>query len=117
MNLIFYLRYCGRRHQLINCTRTVGSKIEPCLSAKETVNKNIAVNMFVKGLDFVCHKEGDQIALFIAEKGPECFKDKNVELQKCVKDSVTPYLPNKTDSIDFKKIPTLDFDKTKCQYV
>ncbi|WP_248786241.1 DUF1397 domain-containing protein, partial [Escherichia coli] len=41
---------------------------------------NSAVDQLV---DFVCYKDGDRIALFIAEGGPECFRDKAATIKDC----------------------------------
>ena len=38
------------------------SSIEPCLEEEEKEHKKIFVNIFTNLLNFVCHKDGDQIA-------------------------------------------------------
>lgn len=79
--------------------------LEPCLEPKEIEGKRTFVKIFEKILNFVCHKEGDQIALFIAEKGPECFNERKDELITCINSTFNGYLPSKKE-LEEKTLPT-----------
>lgn len=81
------------------------SALEPCLEKKEIDGKRTFVKIFKNLLNFVCHKEGDQIALFIAEKGPECFDSQKDELITCMNKTFYGYLPSEKE-IDTKAVPT-----------
>lgn len=67
------------------------AKVEPCLEAKEIDGEKTIVKIFTNLLNFVCHKEGDQIALFIAEKGPECFNSKKDKIIECANATFSRY--------------------------
>lgn len=84
-------RYCRKRTIAIDCLKNFTQKLEPCLEAKEIEGEQTFVNIFKNLLDFVCHKDGDQIALFIAEKGPECFNDKKDKIIQCLNTTFSVY--------------------------
>lgn len=81
------------------------SALEPCLEPKEIEGKRTFVKIFKNLLNFVCHKEGDQIALFIAEKGPECFDQRKDDLINCMNSTFYGYLPSEKE-IDAKALPS-----------
>lgn len=61
-------KYCRKRDIATGCLETFSTLLEPCLQQNEIDGKRTFVNMFKKFLNFVCYKDGDHIALFIAEK-------------------------------------------------
>lgn len=89
--LCLILRYCRRRGAAIDCLKNLTHKVEPCLEPKEIEGVNTIVKIFTNLLNFVCHKDGDQIALFVSEKGPECFKSKQEKLIACVNSTFSKY--------------------------
>lgn len=87
--------------------------MEPCLDAQEIEHKTTFVKIFTNLLNFVCHKDGDQIALFIAEKGPECFTDKKDALINCVNSTFSGYVPNETPT-SLSTLPKLVMGAAQC---
>jgi len=64
----------------------------------------------------VCHKDGDQIALFIAEEGPECLESQKDNIQECFNSTISTFL-NNTDIHENNKIkalPKLVVGETQC---
>lgn len=86
-------KYCRKRDTATGCVETFTKLLEPCLSPGEIESKLTFVNMIKKFLNFVCYKDGDHIALFIAEKGPECFDQRKDDLINCVNSTFTDYVP------------------------
>lgn len=78
--------------------------IEPCLTPQEVDGQKTFVKIFKNLLNFVCYKDGDQIALFIAEKGPECFNERKDDLITCMNSTFYDYLPSEKD-IESKDVP------------
>ncbi|VVC89357.1 27 kDa hemolymph protein-like [Leptidea sinapis] len=79
-----FKKYCAKSPQLKTCISNMAEGISPCLdpSIREHIGAGkSATNQLI---DFVCYKDGDRIALFIAEEGPECFKEKSGALRTCV---------------------------------
>lgn len=79
------------------------------------------MKIFTNLLNFVCYKDGDQIALFIAEKGPECFSDKKNQLFDCFNSTFNKYIPTEAEAAEPKLVPTtlpqLVMGIEQCQWV
>lgn len=86
-------KYCRKRDTATGCVETFTKLLEPCLQPNEIESKQTFVNMVKKFLNFVCYKDGDHIALFIAEKGPECFDQRKDELINCANSTFSSYVP------------------------
>nr|CAD7204848.1 unnamed protein product [Timema douglasi] len=52
-------------------------------------------------------------SLFIAEGGPECFEQKRDEIQGCLNNTVSQYLPKNTTSLN--SIPSLVLEEPECR--
>ena len=109
--------------------RNFTASASPCLSEAENAHKTMFEKMLEKLFGFVCHKDGDQIALFIAEKGPECFADKKDLMWQCVNETYGEGLGNllgvspatKLEDIDPEtvkipeKLPEFTVEKEQCE--
>lgn len=74
----------------------------------------VLVNIVHGLLNFVCHKDGDQIALFIAEEGPECFSDQKEALLDCVNGTLSGYLREESEPTPNGALPKLVMGKKQC---
>ncbi|XP_052872593.1 27 kDa hemolymph protein [Anopheles cruzii] len=104
-------KYCRKRSTLIECVNTFANAIDPCLDADEKVFKRSGLDIFKNLLNFVCHKDGDQIALFIAEKGPECFLEQKDDLIACANNTFSGYIPE----TNLDTIPKLVIGPKQCE--
>lgn len=55
-------KYCRKRNTLLECVNTFSNAIDPCLDDEEEQHKSYGLDVFKNLLNFVCHKDGDQIA-------------------------------------------------------
>lgn len=106
-------KYCRRRSAAIECIDTFSSKVDVCLESEEKESKVVVVNIVHGLLNFVCHKDGDQIALFIAEEGPECFSDQKDALMDCANKTLSGYLNDESPSPS-EGLPKLVMGKKQC---
>lgn len=109
---VVFNKYCRKRTIAIECMNVFTVAIEPCLDEKEVAGKTTFVKIFTNLLNFVCHKDGDQIALFIAEKGPECFSSKKDALITCINATMSGYIPTETPTVD--TLPQLVMGAQQC---
>ncbi|XP_050095903.1 27 kDa hemolymph protein-like [Anopheles aquasalis] len=108
-------KYCRRRSAAIECIDTFSNKVDVCLETEEKESKVVMVNIVHGLLNFVCHKDGDQIALFIAEEGPECFSDQKDALVDCINGTFSGYLTEETTpSSSPGGVPKLVMGKKQC---
>lgn len=106
-------KYCRKRSTAIECINTFSNDVDVCLENDEKESKRILVNIVHGLLNFVCHKDGDQIALFIAEEGPECFEEQKQPLIDCFNSTMRGYLDEPTPEAS-QGIPKLVMGKKQC---
>lgn len=106
-------KYCRRRSTAIECINTFSNDVDVCLDDEERESKRVLVNIVHGLLNFVCHKDGDQIALFIAEEGPECFQEQKQPLIDCFNSTLRGYLDEPTPAAS-EGIPKLVMGKKQC---
>nr|QTY40891.1 venom polypeptide precursor [Doratifera vulnerans] len=80
---VVFKKYCDKAPQFKDCFRSLISGVEPCMDQKVRERIGEANSTVDKLIDFVCYKDGDRIALFIAEGGPECFAQKSPSVRDC----------------------------------
>jgi len=80
-----FAKYCRRVPTLINCAKEFYKTVKPCLSETEQDSAKLAANITQSMYDFLCYRDGDRIAMFIAEGGVECVQSKQTEIQNCAK--------------------------------
>ncbi|KAH9644916.1 hypothetical protein HF086_014404 [Spodoptera exigua] len=106
-----FKKYCAKTPQFKNCFRNMTEMVKPCFSPAEQKNFNVMYNVTEQLADFICFKEGDRIALFIAEGGKECFQDQQDGIQECF----STVFDNKTQAniqnISVSGIMELEFKK------
>ncbi|KAL2731373.1 27 kDa hemolymph protein-like [Vespula squamosa] len=113
-----FKKYCRRSPILKTCVNNFTTAIEPCLEQRERENKRIVLNITESLLNFICYKEGDRIALFIAAGGPDCFQSKQQEIQDCVNTTFGSYIPTADPATGamptLESLPSLIFDDKEC---
>jgi len=59
-----------------------------CLKEREQAGLNVTLDMVDSAIQFICHRDGDRVALFLAEQGAECLTSRYSEILTCVNKSV-----------------------------
>ncbi|CAG9132781.1 unnamed protein product [Plutella xylostella] len=95
-----FKKYCAKSAQLKTCVHTLTGTISPCLDAGARQHLPLLDNGTDQLLDFVCYKDGDRIALFIAEQGPECIQAKMPAIRACVE----PLLGNEAQAAQLETL-------------
>lgn len=90
---IVFEKYCKRMPQAKACINDFNAALIPCLTREEKSHNTMMRRITDKLLDFVCYKDGDQIALFIAEQGPECLQQSRDGIGNCFNATFSGYLP------------------------
>jgi len=102
-------KYCAKRPIVANCVRNFTDTISLCMEDAEKQALNITLEIVKQLGEFICFKDGDRIAMFVAEGGVECIKDHAEGIKNCV---------NKTFKIETEintnALPNLLIDKKKC---
>ncbi|XP_034946446.1 27 kDa hemolymph protein-like [Chelonus insularis] len=113
---IVFKKYCMKKTTLKKCTSDFISVLNPCLESAERESTKIVQNVTDSLLNFICHKEGDRIALFIASGGPECFQAKQQEIQDCLNSTYGGYFSDVTNTLSpsLETLPALIFGVKEC---
>jgi len=90
---VVFEKYCLRMPQAKTCLQNFNEALLPCLTPDEKAHNAVMQRIGDKLLEFICYKNGDQIALFIAEQGPECLQGSRDGIAKCLNSSFAGYLP------------------------
>ncbi|XP_013136634.1 PREDICTED: 27 kDa hemolymph protein-like isoform X2 [Papilio polytes] len=106
-----FKKYCDKRPVLLNCFHNLTEVLETCLTAEEQQHVPPFVNMTHQLAEFICFKDGDRIALFIAEKGPECLQEKSAMINECLNNTFIgkPSFDKIPD-----EIPEIKFGEKEC---
>ncbi|XP_011312406.1 27 kDa glycoprotein isoform X2 [Fopius arisanus] len=114
---IVFKKYCDKRGIFEECISNFTNVLDPCLEPIEKDNQAIVKDATHSVLDFICHKEGDRIALFIGSGGKECFQQRYTDVGKCINATYSKYIrtnDTKPGMSTFDKIPIFQFDAQKC---
>uniref|UniRef100_A0A1B0CP13 Uncharacterized protein n=1 Tax=Lutzomyia longipalpis TaxID=7200 RepID=A0A1B0CP13_LUTLO len=107
-------KYCRKRHNATDCITSFTNLLEPCLTEEEISHKEVYTNISKSLLGFVCHKDGDQIALFIAEKGPECFQERKDSLIECFNKTFPKVFDQVHEPVTMDNLPKFVFGTDQC---
>lgn len=112
---VVFNKYCTRRTDAVECFDQFTAKLSPCLVKDEQEGQEVIKRIIQSLLNFVCHKDGDQIALFIAEKGPECLISQKENIEQCVNNTFGQYLNfSGVQDNQIKSIPMLTVGQKEC---
>ncbi|XP_042857311.1 27 kDa glycoprotein-like [Penaeus japonicus] len=113
LDLVFK-KYCGRRESLMACVEDMFTSLERCMNDQERKDLQIARKAIDAGIDFVCHKDGDRIALFMAEKGEECLVSQKDNIKECVEEKI-PEVKEAEQDINFISPETFTINEANCK--
>uniref|UniRef100_A0A1B6HV20 Uncharacterized protein n=1 Tax=Homalodisca liturata TaxID=320908 RepID=A0A1B6HV20_9HEMI len=111
---VVFKKYCRKSPQLRYCVTNFTEAIEPCLSPEERYMKQTILNITDALIRFICFKEGERIALFIAEGGPECLKDNQDEIMQCFNSTFSHYMP-KEAAVKQEEAPLFQLGEKECR--
>ncbi|XP_045600946.1 27 kDa glycoprotein [Procambarus clarkii] len=115
LDLVFK-KYCGRRDRLMACAEALFTKLERCMNERELRDLNITRKAIDAGIDFICHNDGDKIALFMAEEGEECINSQKDKIQSCIEEKVPDLEETQSDPLSIG-INDLVINEENCKKV
>ncbi|KAG5887446.1 hypothetical protein JTB14_003297 [Gonioctena quinquepunctata] len=104
-----FAKYCEKRPEILDCVKKTYNAVEPCLEENESGCK-FHSRYFEQLSDFACFKDGDRLAMFVAEGGIECIQSRSEGIKSCLNQTL------KFNPATFSPNSILDFtiDKKKC---
>lgn len=110
-----FKKYCQKKPSFKLCFNNLFEAAKPCFTTEEKKNLKTVSNVTEQLAEFICHKEGDRIALFIAEGGQECFQEKQQDLERCMNSTLGGNVNLNVHNFTGDNIPTLSFDEKQCK--
>uniref|UniRef100_A0A1L8EB35 Putative conserved secreted protein n=1 Tax=Haematobia irritans TaxID=7368 RepID=A0A1L8EB35_HAEIR len=112
LDTVFH-KHCQKAPQAEKCFREFNAVVQPCLSPEEK-SQNAVMMRIVSGLlSFMCARGGDQIALFVAEDGPECLEANKEAITHCANTSFSEFVPKNTIT-DIFNLPDFTLEPEHC---
>ncbi|XP_037933199.1 27 kDa hemolymph protein-like [Teleopsis dalmanni] len=106
--------YCTKIPTIMECVQKFNLKVQPCLSPEEKNQNAVMMRVAKSLLKFMCDRGGDQIALFVAEDGPECIEANKEAITNCMNNSFSQYMPKDGSIPDINDLPELVFQPKQC---
>ncbi|KAH8250434.1 hypothetical protein KR038_003751 [Drosophila bunnanda] len=113
---VVFEKYCLRMPRAKACLKDFNNALLPCLNSEERAHNAVLQRIADRLLEFICYKNGDQIALFIAEQGPECLEQSREGIANCLNATFGGYLPKEltADWTNGDKLPELVLGPRQC---
>lgn len=108
-----FLKYCKKRPEMRACVKIFYDAFEPCLEEDEKNAANLTAVIATQLGDFACFKDGDRLAMFVAEGGVECIQSRSEGIQNCFNKTIQ-FNP---DTFSPTTLPKLVVDKKFCDGV
>jgi len=109
-----FAKYCRRWPDIYNCYEGTIATVRRCLSTKEETAFNKTLEIGQEFQEFMCHKDGDRLAMFVAEGGVECVQEQQEGIKQCLNSTVGARLPAAND-LSVATLPTFLFAEKDCQ--
>ncbi|KAJ2938251.1 hypothetical protein O0L34_g17593 [Tuta absoluta] len=110
-----FKKYCQKTPEAKQCFKDMAESVKPCFKLDEQKNMQVVYNISEQLAEFICFKDGDRIALFIAEGGPECIQDKQELIQDCVKNTFGDEYNFDPNNVTASAIPEINFGEKECK--
>lgn len=114
LDTVFH-NYCEKVPRAEMCLKRFTEVIRPCLNQDELEQSETLTRLVNSLLGFMCARGGDQIALFVAEDGPECMEANKNAIAYCANITLSKFpLPAGSTIADLAQLPQLLFKPEHC---
>lgn len=108
-----FVKYCKKWPDILACLDNTTAIARTCMDEKEEDVFNKTLNLLNDLQNFMCFKDGDRLAMFVAEGGVECIQERNDGIHECLEKTVGSKLPN-TEDLSITSLPSILFTEKDC---
>lgn len=108
-----FAKYCNMWPSVYGCVENVTTTLRSCLTEKEQKAFNQSLNIVQDLQQFMCVKDGDRLAMFVAEGGVECVQEQQEGIKNCLNSTVGGRLPDPSE-LSVATLPTFLFSEEDC---
>ncbi|KAJ8931796.1 hypothetical protein NQ314_015252 [Rhamnusium bicolor] len=98
-------KYCKKWPSIYKCFDDVTSTARLCMDDNEEKAFNKSLVILNELQEFMCYKDGDRLAMFVAEGGVECVQERKQGVQDCLNATLGARLPE-SDNLSVATLPT-----------
>ncbi|KAF2904644.1 hypothetical protein ILUMI_01528 [Ignelater luminosus] len=106
-----FARYCLKVPIVEACVKNLTDTVKPCLEEEEKSSLKLLLNITNSLANFACYKDGDRIAMFVAEGGFECLDSQQAEIEQCANKTLSHLIPK---DLSFNTLPLLVINDKGC---
>ncbi|CAH1966118.1 unnamed protein product [Acanthoscelides obtectus] len=107
-------KYCKKWPDIQVCFENATTFARQCMDNQEQNAFNSSLTILQELQEFVCFKDGDRLAMFVAEGGIECVDEQKQGVQDCLNKTLGARLPE-TNELSITNIPTFLFSAKECE--
>ncbi|XP_057655861.1 27 kDa hemolymph protein-like [Diorhabda carinulata] len=108
-----FAKYCKKWPDILACLDNTTAIARTCMDEREEDAFNKTLNIVNDLQNFMCFKDGDRLAMFVAEGGVECIQNRKDGIHDCLDKTVGSRLPN-PDDISITSLPIILFSEKDC---
>ncbi|KAG5898151.1 hypothetical protein JTB14_034007 [Gonioctena quinquepunctata] len=108
-----FAKYCKKWPDIYTCFDNATVLARQCMREKEEASFNKTLEILAELQEFSCFKDGDRLAMFVAEGGIECISERKEGVQECLNNTLSGRVPN-TDDMSVANLPVFLFSDDDC---
>lgn len=108
-----FSKYCKKWPDIKGCFDKAVSISRSCMDKKEEDAFNRTLDIINDLQEFMCYKDGDRLAMFVAEGGVECMSERKDGVQECVNKTLGSRIPD-ADDLSVTNLPVMLFTDRDC---
>lgn len=109
-----FAKYCQKWPDVYQCVENVTVTVRSCMTEKEEKAFNKSLEIMEDLQEFMCFKDGDRLAMFVAEGGVECVQEQQEGIKNCLNATLGGRFPE-PDEFSVATLPTFLFTEEDCQ--
>nr|XP_023012517.1 27 kDa hemolymph glycoprotein-like [Leptinotarsa decemlineata] len=109
-----FAKYCKLWPEIYSCFDNATLLARKCMDEREEKSFNKSLEILKELKEFSCFKDGDRLAMFVAEGGIECIGERREGVQECFNKTLGGRLPN-SDDLSASSLPVFLFSDEDCE--
>lgn len=83
----FLKKYCPKMQSLSMCVGDYLDSLQQCVSGEDSVTLGATKDVVEGSVNFLCHRDGERILLFMKEDGMDCLEKQQESIRQCVENA------------------------------
>ncbi|KAF7282127.1 hypothetical protein GWI33_003138 [Rhynchophorus ferrugineus] len=111
---VVFAKYCKKWPEVYACVENVTLIVRQCLTETEEKSFNKTLTIIDELKEFMCFKDGDRLAMFVAEGGVECVQEQQNGITECLNSTFGEKVSD-IDDLSASTLPIFAFTSESCE--